>query len=155
MDAIALSLWRRALDDVPAGSDSRGRLRFIPLLGVRAEFTDAAPEGSHAPASVLFDELKRVRQELAQATAERDALKRQLDNAKAALAWAQEDIGSRVWGGLQTWTIGKAADVEAQRQERVRLASRLDEARRLAGRHDASNHGAAEALGRLASWTSR
>jgi hypothetical protein len=164
LDAIFLSLWRRALDDgsgleltlteaaallgtstqtlrkriqrdeIQTRRDSRGRLRVIPLLGVSAEFAEASPEDAQATVARLFEELKRVRQDLTLAQNERDSLQQSLDNARGALAWAQEELAARPHSGLQNWPLGLAGDVETQKQERVRLASKLDEARKLAGR---------------------
>jgi hypothetical protein len=164
LDAVFLSLWRRALDEgsgleltlteaaallgtttqtlrrriqrdeIQTRRDSRGRLRVIPLLGVSADLADAATEDAQATVARLFEELKRVRHDLAQVQARHDALQTELDGAKEALNWAQEELSSKVYGAVQSWPLGQTSDVETQRKERVRLATKLDEARKLAGR---------------------
>jgi len=164
LDAVFLSLWRRALDEgsgleltlteaaallgtttgtlrrriqrdeIQTRRDSHGRLRVIPLLGVSAEMADAAMDDAEATVARLFEELKRVRQDLAQVQSQRDALSKELAGAREALAWAQGELASHAYGGLQSWPLGQASDVETQKQERVRLASKLDQARKLAGR---------------------
>jgi hypothetical protein len=164
LDAIFISLWRRALEDgsgldltlteaaallgtttqtlrrriqrdeIQTRRDSRGRLRVIPLLGVSAEFVPGGSQDTKETVARLFDELKRTRQDLAQARSERDALRGELVQAREALVWAQDELASRSSDGLQNWPLGREADAETQRRERVRLASKLDEARRLAGR---------------------
>jgi septal ring factor EnvC (AmiA/AmiB activator) len=108
-------------------------LRIVPVLGVTAEPSGAPMTASQASLTQLFDELRRVRQDLEQAQDERDSLRRELKGAKEALSWAQDELSGREYG-LQSWPLGLAADVETQRQERVRIASKLDEARKLAGR---------------------
>src|ERR1044072_6294851 len=95
LDAVFLSLWRRALDEgsgleltlteaaallgtttqtlrrriqrheIQTRRDSHGRLRVIPLLGVSAEMADEATQDAQATVARLFEELKRVRQDLA------------------------------------------------------------------------------------------
>jgi hypothetical protein len=164
LDAIFLSLWRRALeegsgldltlteaaallgtttqtlrrriqrDEIQTRRDARGRLRVIPLLGVSAEFAPGGSEDAQETVARLFQELKRVRHDFALLQEQRDVMRRELDRANEALAWAQEELAARDGGGLQHWPLGREADVETQRRERVRLASKLDEARKLAGR---------------------
>lgn len=164
LDAVFLSLWRRALDEgsgleltlteaaallgtttqtlrrriqrdeIQTRRDSRGRVRVIPLLGVSAELTESTAEDAQATVARLFEELKRARQDLAHVQAQCDALRDELLGAREALVWAQDELTSRAYGGLQNWPLGQEADVETQRRERVRLASKLDEARKLAGR---------------------
>ena len=164
LDAVFLSLWRRALDEgsgleltlteaaallgtttqtlrrriqrdeIQTRRDSHGRLRVIPLLGVSADLADEATQDAQATVARLFEELKRVRQDLAQVQEKHNALQTELDGAREALAWAQEELTSKVNGAVQSWPLGNEADVETQRRERVRLASKLDEARKLAGR---------------------
>ncbi|MNG34265.1 hypothetical protein D3C84_1207120 [compost metagenome] len=66
--------------------------------------------------------------------AQRDALSEELMGAREALVWAQDELASHTYSGLQNWPLGQASDVDTQKRERVRLASKLDEARKLAGR---------------------
>jgi hypothetical protein len=121
-------------DEIQTRRDSRGRLRVIPLLGVSAEMADEATQDAQATVARLFEELKRVRQDLAQMQIKHDALQTELDGAKEALTWAQDELSSKVFGAVQSWPLGQTSDVETQRRERVRLATKLDEARKLAGR---------------------
>jgi len=164
LDAVFLSLWRRALDEgsgleltlteaaallgtttqtlrrriqrdeIQTRRDSRGRLRVIPLLGVSAELAEDAVNDAQATVARLFEEMKRLREDLAQMQSQRDALSEELAGAHEALVWAQDELASHTYGGLQHWPLGQAADVDTQKRERVRLASKLDEARKLAGR---------------------
>jgi hypothetical protein len=82
----------------------------------------------------LFEELKRVRQDLATAQSQRDGLQQELANAREALTWAQGELASRAQVGLQNWPLGHPDDVESQRSERVRLETKIDAARKMAGR---------------------
>jgi len=164
LDAIFLSLWRRALDDgsgleltlteaaallgtstqtlrrrierdeIQTRRDSRGRLRVIPLLGVSAELVESTVDDAQATVARLFEELKRVRQDLVIAKSQRDALEEELANAREALTWAHGELASRTQVGLQNWPLGHPDDVESQRNERVRLETKIDAARKLAGR---------------------
>jgi chromosome segregation ATPase len=164
LDAVFLSLWRRALDEgsgleltlteaaallgtttqtlrrriqrdeIQTRRDSHGRLRVIPLLGVSAEMAADAVNDAQATVARLFEEMKRLREDLAQVQAQRDALSEELTGAREALVWAQDELASHTYGGFQNWTLGQTSDVDTQKRERVRLASKLDEARRLAGR---------------------
>jgi hypothetical protein len=167
LDAVFLSLWRRALeegsgldltlteaaallgtttqtlrkriqrDEIQTRRDAHGRLRVIPLLGVSAELAEDAVQDAQATVARLFEEMKRLRQDLAQVLSERDALSAELTGAREALAWAQDELTSQPvapTAGFQNWPLGQDSDVETQKRERVRLASKLDEARKLAGR---------------------
>ena len=164
LDAVFLSLWRRALDEgsgleltlteaaallgtttqtlrrriqrdeIQTRRDSRGRLRVIPLLGVSAEMAESAVEDAQATVARLFEEMKRLRLDLAQVQSERDGLQEELLAAREALTWAQDELAAQPYVGLQNWPLGQETDVETQKRERVRLASKLDEARKLAGR---------------------
>jgi hypothetical protein len=164
LDAVFLSLWRRSLDEgsgleltlteaaallgtttqtlrrriqrdeIQTRRDSRGRLRVIPLLGVSAELAEDAVNDAQATVARLFEEMKRLREDLAQVQSQRDALSEELTGAREALVWAQDELASHAFGGLQNWTLGQTSDVDTQKRERVRLASKLDEARKLAGR---------------------
>jgi hypothetical protein len=164
LDAVFLSLWRRALDEgsgleltlteaaallgtttqtlrrriqrdeIQTRRDSHGRLRVIPLLGVSSDLAESAVNDAQATVARLFEELKRVREDLSQAKTERDDLREELSCAREALAWAHGELASQPYAGLQSWPMGRASDVETQKRERVRLASKLDEARKLAGR---------------------
>ena len=164
LDAIFLSLWRRALDDgsgleltlteaaallgtstqtlrrrierdeIQTRRDSRGRLRVIPLLGVSAELAEVTSGDAQESVARLFEELKRVRQDLAVVQSQRDELQLELANAHEALTWAQGELANRTQVGLQSWPLGHPDDVESQRNERVRLETKLDAARKLAGR---------------------
>jgi hypothetical protein len=164
LDAIFLSLWRRALDEgsgleltlteaaallgtttqtlrrriqrdeIQTRRDSRGRLRVIPLLGVSAELLESGVGDAQESVARLFEELKRVRQDLATAQSQRDSLEHELSNAREALTWAHRELASRTQVGLQSWPLGHPDDVESQRSERVRLETKIDAARKLAGR---------------------
>ena len=164
LDAVFLSLWRRALDEgsgleltlteaaallgtttqtlrrriqrdeIQTRRDSHGRLRVIPLLGVSAELAEDAVNDAQATVARLFEEMKRLRQDMALALSQRDALQEELSSAREALVWAQDELAAQPFVGLQHWPMGQASDVETQKRERVRLATKLNEARKLAGR---------------------
>src|SRR5688572_27113107 len=89
LDAVFLSLWRRALDEgsgldltlteaaallgtttqtlrkriqrdeIQTRRDAHGRLRVIPLLGVSAELAEDAVQDAQATVARLFEEMKR------------------------------------------------------------------------------------------------
>ena len=128
LDAIFLSLWRQALDEgsgleltlteaaalfgtttqtlrrrierdeIQTRRDSRGRLRVIPLLGTSAELAEATSGDAQATVVRLFEELKRVRQDLATAQSQRDALEQELANAREALTGLRVSwLRGRMW----------------------------------------------------------
>lgn len=163
LDAVFLSLWRRALDEgsgleltlteaaallgtttqtlrrriqrdeIQTRRDSRGRLRVIPLLGVSNEMVED-PSDAQITVARLFDELKRVRQDLAEAVARQDALMQELITAREALVWAQDELSAQSQRGLQKWSLGDGVDIDGMKRQRISLASKLDAARKLAGR---------------------
>jgi hypothetical protein len=121
-------------DEIQTRRDSRGRLRVIPLLGVSADMAQGAIDDAQATVARLYEEMKRLRQDLTQVQRERDGLREELVSAREALNWAQDELASQPFVGLQHWPLGQESDVETQKRERVRLASKLDQARKLAGR---------------------
>lgn len=133
---ISVGSLRRRIKrgEIQARRDDRGRLRVVPVVGAgEAAFIEA---GTPQPSSVseLWEQLKAAWRDLADARSENDAISLELERANDALRWAQDELAARGSAGLHAWPLGQSIDVPSQRRERVRIESKIDEVRKLAGR---------------------
>ena len=106
-------------------------MRVVPVVPNTNTSSEALSQDSIAR---LWEELKAARRDLAEAVSDREVIARELASAREALSRAEDELATR-WGpGLQNWPLGQPVEAEAQRQQRLSIESKINEARKLAGR---------------------